>query len=197
MIVNLNYFQPLVMNNSILFSDSGTLSRLLAVLIVWTLAGCATPGGKTPLPELDAEFVRENSTVNRDPETDALYITTPPYFPEGRYGHQVSLISEKAPETPLRFQVYLFSKRIEWANFERALGPEGNPLEFKIHNRSVGGPNALEERVGAYVSRETLEAALGEELKIVFVGPGGQQAVSIPGFIIEGFLQKVDRIHPE
>jgi len=175
----------------------GPLLRHSGMLFLVSLLGssCATNGDKTPLPKLDASFVRENSTVNRDPDTDVFYITTPPYFPEGRYAHQVSLIAEKAPGDPLRYQVYLFAKRIDWANFDRALGPEGEILEIKIHNRSVGGPNALEERVGAFVSRETLESALASELKIVFVGAGGQQPIILPGFIIEGFLAKVDRIH--
>ena len=175
----------------------GSLLRPSGMLVLLSLLGssCMTTGDRTSLPKLDASFIRENSTVNRDPDNDILYITTPPYFPEGRYAHQVSLIAEKAPEDPVRFQVYLFTKRIDWANFDRALGPEGDILEMKIHNRSVGGPNALEERVGAFVSRETLESALTSELKIVFVGAGGQQPIILPGFIIEGFLAKVDRIH--
>lgn len=167
----------------------------LSLFLVLLCSACTTTENRTPLPKLDAAFVRENSTVNRDPDSETLYITTPPYFPEGRYGHQISLIAEKAPEESLRFQVYLFAKRIDWANFDRALGPDGETLEIKIHNRSVGGPNALEERVGAFVSRKTLETALSDALRVVFVGPGGQQPVLLPGFIIEGFLAKADQIH--
>jgi hypothetical protein len=144
----------------------------------------------------DPAFVRANSTVDRVADTGVAWVMTPPYFPNGRFSEQVSLLAKHFPDGRLRFEVYLFTKRVEWAQFETAYGPEGERLEIEFYGRSVGSPGAYEERLGAVVNRSLLEGGLEAGLEFVFVGRGGQQPVALPAFMIQGFLEKVDLLYP-
>ena len=169
--------------------------RVFGILALLWIGGC----GSVPDPDrvegrpVSPEFVSSRSTVDRLPEEEETWILTPPYFPEGRYGPQVSLLAQIGNDGQSRFLVYLFVKRVEWAYLENAFGPGGKPLEVEFFGRQVGSPGAFEERVGAVVSRELLEGGADDGLELVFRGRGGQQPVTVPEFLIEGFLMKLDR----
>ncbi len=170
------------------------LLSTVSCLSLFFWGGCASlsPEESVEGAAATAEFVSSRSTVDWLPEKEETWILTPPYFPEGRYGPQISLLAQIGEDERERLLVYLFVKRVEWAYLEKAFGPEGKQLEMEFFGRQVGSPGAFEERVGAVVSRELLEAGMDGGLDLVFSGRGGQQAVAVPGFLIEGFLKKLD-----
>jgi len=167
---------------------------IIITSLLFMLSACQTTR-KEPDIVADADYVMTMTDVRVDSDTEETWIVTPPYFPEGRYGYQVSLIARIPESGEPRYQVYLFSNRVEWAFFEEALAPDGTKLEVEHYGRKVGGDYDYEERIGSWVSKEQLESAAenGNNFELVFLGRGGQQPVSIPPYYVEGFLKKLER----
>lgn len=167
--------------------------QLASMVVMAFGAGCLTTEverGEEPT----AAFVSGRTDVRVIEDTGETWVISPPLLPEGRYGYQVSLMARWMEEEVPRFQVYLFSRRIEWAWFDQALSAEGDILEIESVERQVGGPNAYEERVICRVPESMLEAGADGGLDLVFRGRGGQQAVEIPGFFVGGFLDRVRKL---
>lgn len=168
---------------------------LLLVITLVLLAGCESvevETGEAP----DAAFISGRTDVRVLPESGETWVVSPPLLPEGRWGYQVSLIARwpGEPDGPPQFEVYFFSKRIEWAFFDQVLSADGESLEVVVNERQVGGPQSYEERVTARLSNELIMAGEDDGLRLVFRGRGGQQVVEIPAFFIEGFLERVERV---
>lgn len=177
------------------FTKRAPAAVLAGCCVLW-IGGCITVSedGDETVDEVNAQYVREFTHVEFDEKKNLNFIISPPYFPRGRMGPQVSLIAKWRPGDRPQYQVYLFHPLDRWAYYEGALDREGNPLEVEFLGRVKQSDVLFEERIAAYVPRASLEAAVAEAFAMDFIGRNRREAVRIPGFFVEGFLTKVNGI---
>ncbi len=169
------------------------LAGLLAVA-AFVLTACETTESDLE-SDLTPEFVRSRTQVNHDAETGMQWVVSPPYFWRGRYGPQASLIAKWRSGEPPVFQLYFYHALNARAFYEMAADENGKPLEVEFLGRKVGGEGVYEERIAAILKREALESAGEEGLAVTFLGRNNRERVWLPGFFVEGFLEKADLIY--
>ncbi len=172
------------------------LNAAVWVLVVWFTACTSTPeNAEVAAPtELTWETVYTFTQVRFDSERNENWIMSPPYFLRDRLGPQATLVARWEPGHAPRYQLYFFHALNAWAYYERALTEFGNELDFEFFGRTKTGPDVYEERVGAWVTREMMEAAAADRFVVIIAGRNNREDVVLPGFFVEGFVRKVDRI---
>ena len=152
------------------------------------LAGCAvTPPIKT------SNDVYMRSSVDVDPYKKTTWIRSPMIYNWERMGYYHAFLRALVNDKSVSFyQFYVSDSAKDWRFYDRAYDASGNDLDFVEIDHQVTDSAWTKEVFAINLSRQYFDDAKNTGLNIKAVGKRGDKIITLPGFYVEGFLQKVD-----
>ena len=93
---------------------------------------------------------------------------------------------------PSLYQIYISDVEENWRFFHSAYDDKGRHLDFTEVDRQVLSSSSTMEDFALTVSRSYLNNSRAKGIRIKAYGKRADKLFSIPGFVVDGFLRKVD-----